>query len=45
MTGVKDCQSASRRTPAGIDAVGTNALLTKGRMTRSNATLFAPADV
>ena len=45
MIGVKGWFCANQRTPAGIEAVGTNALLMKGRNCGISDRLFAPAGV
>ena len=45
MTGVNGWFSANQRTPAGMEPVGTKALLTNGSTTMSSARLFAPAGV
>src|SRR2546423_4114833 len=45
MNGVNGWFWANQRTPAGMEAVGTNALLTKGNTSMVRDRLFAPAGV
>ena len=45
MIGVKGWLWANQRTPAGMESVGTNALLTKGNTSIMRDRLFAPSGV
>ncbi|HYB37187.1 MAG TPA: hypothetical protein VEF72_16545 [Mycobacterium sp.] len=45
MTGVNGWYSANQRTPAGMEPVGTKALLMDGGTTRISDMLLAPAGV